>query len=1409
MDPRKLHLNSAIVLLVALFSLGLVPTGAFAAGEVDVPTNDETVTDQAITANQELMIFTGSVESVGESEARIDTFNLDAEALSGALADNVDTIAFEFDGPSGTSDTSIDVDGGNSPPYAISISETLAGPSGPFDYEIRVRTLNAPNNDESFSITMESVEWTEAPGTPNSSPDQTTPNLESNEITVKNLIESYNEVQEIPRVLAAEGERIPLVHMEYAGANGSSESERTVIFDKLEFRIRELLGEFIPGTDLQDNNIYGDLSEVALVRSNNEEFGEGDQTTISTLSREDLPHQVGQDSYVISGLAPSTEDLEHFLTETTEESHYFITIRTNQGWGEYPGEPEAHSQAFGFGDAWDAFMDTGAVVLDDSNTGDTVTSTEMGFPTVDMTGKALYNSLVGRFVGPLIGPFAGSSRTLSETVDKFFGDPVILQHDNKGLDYHPNQIFYFTLLGPAEGGDEALLTSVEVTFPDRTGPFDPCEDLRDLTNGRFSGLSVWKNTSDFDSVGQEDTQLDLSVDSSSVCENGSNKAVLKLQDGEPLPSPSDVVASPDENMTVSRGLGGTDDLVSTFYVSALMDKTATAPDSFVASIRPGGLKFSDGSSVDDADTRGSINSSNNMQALRDTLPIHADTGSQQANDVRVFPQQLTDDADTIGAPSGPVGLIGLDVVAPDTPAGSVTWDLAQIDVQFEMSGTNFTTESLKDFSNTKESGIAIYRDDDDASSNINGTFQPAVDDRLNLDLTKTRNSTPTTESGRTNPIARLYLSDNAPIPKDNDGDSEGADYFVVINTSDEADNGDKFQASLGNAVIGDGVTPEMEFQRRSGTDTTSVFISGNGSATDRFFGEEITISTITFRGINPPTVPSLKINASGEPLKIFGIDATDSEPGDQTLDRIRTTFNFSDSTDPSDLRTLTENENSGVVLYKDKGEPGVFESERDDFVPLRNPNWTVYDDTATVDLIPDTALQVPDTDEDSTEPDDFYIALRASESIELGDTFSVSIRGGDIQFSNEASPEDEGATTPVIEASLPILLNDRTGSPRHKLGARGNRIDVLGINAADQGETETLEEVRVDLENVKNFSCDKDLADLSNTSESGVSIWRNTTGTNGFDPDQDNLLEPDTAPNCTSGELTFDFTSSSVDIPDSLNNLAEFFVVARTSSDIQHGTSFRISIPTGGISTTRFESGKGISSNPLVFGSSNIESVTFSDTDLMNDMVDATVEADNQDTVALALAINDEVSKPADQYEQVASKAPDQPDGSVFTFNDVNVSVTAETVGLVAKGYNDTGATGFSDKEIFTRKEIAGIDLEGRDDAELADALAADEGFGIVVFGQQGGSNTNPSDPAFDPSSDETLKIIPPRGESATMKVFNLDQQMVFETSTSMPGEAIEWGGEGLGVDVVNNGVYIVKVNSASEEKSFPVMVVK
>ncbi|MFB6344882.1 MAG: T9SS type A sorting domain-containing protein, partial [bacterium] len=114
-------------------------------------------------------------------------------------------------------------------------------------------------------------------------------------------------------------------------------------------------------------------------------------------------------------------------------------------------------------------------------------------------------------------------------------------------------------------------------------------------------------------------------------------------------------------------------------------------------------------------------------------------------------------------------------------------------------------------------------------------------------------------------------------------------------------------------------------------------------------------------------------------------------------------------------------------------------------------------------------------------------------------------------------------------------------------------------------------------------------------------------------------------------------------------------------------------------------------------------------------------------------------------------------------------------------------------------------------DLSKGDAMAADENFGITVFGDKGSSssNTNSSDPAFDPSNGESLKIIPPVDSVATIKVYNMDQELIFETSSRAPGRPAEWDGSSFNTSIVNNGVYVVKVRSGSEVKTFPVVVLK
>ncbi|MFB6346890.1 MAG: T9SS type A sorting domain-containing protein, partial [bacterium] len=113
-------------------------------------------------------------------------------------------------------------------------------------------------------------------------------------------------------------------------------------------------------------------------------------------------------------------------------------------------------------------------------------------------------------------------------------------------------------------------------------------------------------------------------------------------------------------------------------------------------------------------------------------------------------------------------------------------------------------------------------------------------------------------------------------------------------------------------------------------------------------------------------------------------------------------------------------------------------------------------------------------------------------------------------------------------------------------------------------------------------------------------------------------------------------------------------------------------------------------------------------------------------------------------------------------------------------------------------------------DASLADALAASKDFGVVVFGNKGpgSSSTNSSSPRFDPTQGETLKVIPPQSSGATIKVFSLKDELVFEES-SLTGQEVEWDGSDLNGSLVSTGVYVVKVTSGNKTKTFPVAVAK
>ncbi len=1482
-----------ITLLTIITVFLYLPTTALA--KLGGTVNKETVSNQGIFPGQELKIFSGEIT---DDSAVVDTLkfqfslaDLDEEV---SVTDDIVQARLLENGvlvdSTSVNNTSFQLEGGP------------ASEGDPFSFSVRLLADTAADHGDDFIVELEAVSDTD---------DQTNAIEGTNTdlITITNLIESYGEVtgEGIPAVIAAESERIPLVHMQFAGQNPAD----NLGFDDINIRVRELLGEVIPGGSSDD--AYGDFSEISLVRSDAAEYGAGSQTVLATIDRTEMP-KAPTDSHVIKFSASSewkTEDNNLFI-DAADESHYFITLRTNIGWG--TSDETANAQFFGYGDAWDAWIDTGAINftngIDNANSGQTV---------VDVTQGPVYEGVRN------INGFD------TRQVDKLFGDPVNTVNDSEGLDYLPGPILEFTAIGTSDlpGTQKTTIDAITVTFPETSENFVPRRDIRELTQNEKSGLSIWFNNPGFQNFSHADQLLPLSPDATEkpgetdfqTSEWLSDTRVrLKLQEGFQLRPPQDSISELNADLETNRGiLPG--NLNRNFWIGVLTDQTADHGDTFIAKIPHGGLHFSQGNSVDSS----TVNSfSPSLHPVPTTETLSAQTG-ELTQAVEVYFSRLTEENQTIGAPSQPVPVIGLNVQDNHNANGTEAL-LNRLDIIFEDGNQEFRAQDLNPLSNTDQSGVAIYRDNNSHPNNRPGQFDPGIDERIPLEIgpNKSRKNA-STGAAEDDPFTRLYVDQaaatDAVIPHADTGDSEGDDYFVVIRTSKQADNLDQFRATLGNRVIKDGIRPMIEFVERANTDNSisRIFSWGDQIKANRFYTHLVDINTITALQVNDLTKPGQRLGVGAPHLGVMGFNVADGENGDQTLQQVEVTVNFTGSTDTGDFAPLSSTASSGLALYRDDGD-GSFGREGDTLVQIVAPEWSVFTDSATVKLTPSSPKPIPDSND---QLEDYYIGVRSSDSMELGDSFTVAVEGKDIIFSVEKSGEDDTGITHTITAGLPILFADKGSPPTHELSQANSPLGIVGINAADRGTGEYLEELTVTLNDVDvtNFSI-TDLKSITSDSQTGLGIWRDSDGNDQFGPDTDVFLTPTDISDFLNNELTLTFTGSSSDtsLPDDLDASDDFYLVFRPSNTITEGDDFVLGVPAGGFSTVSnrsnsvaFESWEIVSSDANVdntppdevriespdegdtitgdtmsvriFAKDNVlddttvvDEVTLyldgievspgptqvathywereltnssvssgthtlqaratdlygnqsvlSDTvqfayfppslviptlsgQLTGDKLEVQAEATEQDEIELSLAEDDNTSLPPEDFTVVNRKGPDIAGGSTFTFEDVAVSLNAETIAVVARSFTGGEASGHSDKLYFHRDNLAGVQLAGRPgvDVSLSDALAAEENFGVVVFGDKGAgsSSSNPNEPRFDPSSGETLKIIPPQNSRAKIKVFTVRDRLVFEKNGPV-GEEVEWDGSNRGGSLVNNDVYIVRVTSGSKTKSFPVVVAK
>ncbi|MCD6521724.1 M6 family metalloprotease domain-containing protein [Candidatus Calescamantes bacterium] len=367
----------------------------------------------------------------------------------------------------------------------------------------------------------------------------------------------------------------------------------------------------------------------------------------------------------------------------------------------------------------------------------------------------------------------------------------------------------------------------------------------------------------------------------------------------------------------------------------------------------------------------------------------------------------------------------IDATSPPTPVIGINLNddysdeyLQKVRVHFwdnEGDG-KFTLEDLADLVNNESSGVALYIDDPD--SDTPGKFDDPNDPAVNHpDI-----FVPSSFNVISNPpeyIVEIVPNTSIPMPDDDIGDNAGSDVFVVIRTSDKIDCGDDFYITM------DTEPPPGEDE---GDVVVTSFITSSEITTDVITGSVPVFLT----DLTPEDDPT--IGYSSPPYPVIGINIHDAT-GTEKLRSITLTFyNYEGDEDftPDDLESMDHADpaENGVAIYRDNptsGQRGIFEPDVDIPLPILETDWgglTPGEYTITLELQTPEDLPLNDLDLGN----DYFIVIRTSDNISLGDDFYVSIPSGGIVFTPELT-SGETISTRVITSTANYPPNITVTSP--------------------------------------------------------------------------------------------------------------------------------------------------------------------------------------------------------------------------------------------------------------------------------------------------------------------------------------------------------------------------------------------
>ena len=312
---------------------------------------------------------------------------------------------------------------------------------------------------------------------------------------------------------------------------------------------------------------------------------------------------------------------------------------------------------------------------------------------------------------------------------------------------------------------------------------------------------------------------------------------------------------------------------------------------------------------------------------------------------------------------------------------------------------------------------------------------------------------------------------------------------------------------------------------------------------------------------------------------------------------------------------------SGVALYKDTDDDGVWIYDPDDIVPVSfGAGWVpagggVWTLTLSPQTVGGEEIEVEADGLEDDEPGfDYFIVLRADSgnidesgiggdgvAIKFGSTFTVRIDPGDMHFSDRpAQDEDENDTgllnnpsQPYITAVKPIHsvieIHDLVADPdpaaiRHvqRIDATSPATPIFGLNVTDTTDSNTIAHdggevlswVTVYLHNVSGTDT-SDFASLSTDETSGLSIWidNKTAGDRGVFDSQDTPIQVEEFAWQSAGTGVWSATLNNrgwndvygEDVYTADNRGDDYFICIRTSDTLSYNNRFYFEIEDGDV----------------------------------------------------------------------------------------------------------------------------------------------------------------------------------------------------------------------------------------------------